>query len=316
MSSDDIKYYISPIVGLFGQADYKKVITKRDYERFIKAKNIILAALHFEESFEIIISNHIDYETYIFKDSFQKSMQRNNEQQLTNIRTEANRYISNTLGSIYNYLQYGNRTIKTITKNDFFNEIKNEYLNTYKIFSFVNELRNYTQHYGFAAPSFEIFKGFKEVDGNQHIETKLKPSITLSSLKNDSDFYDYYIKNGRKNTKSDKIRKDSINNIIEETDADKLDITTLFRSFLDLLWDMHKQIREKVKAKIDSQDEYLQVKGKEVLNKGSLSYFDGYQVYKSINGINNSTVIPVRVIQEYNSIIKKYNFIRLSRMVP
>ncbi|WP_454783990.1 hypothetical protein [Legionella sp. WA2024007413] len=107
------------------------------------------------------------------------------EQQLTNIRVEANRYISNTLASIYNYLQYGNRSIKTITKKDLFNVKKNEYLKKHAVFSFMNELRHYTQHYGFAAPALEIFRGIKEDDGNQYLETKLKPSslkVILTSM--------------------------------------------------------------------------------------------------------------------------------------
>ncbi|KTC83764.1 hypothetical protein Lche_0001, partial [Legionella cherrii] len=308
MASYGTKYYISPLIGLFGSYNYKE-ITKRDYEKLIKATNILLAALNFEESFQIIISNHIDYETYIFKDSFQKSMQQLGEQQLTNIRVEANRYISNTLASIYNYLQYGNRCIKTITKKDLFNEKKNEFLKKHTVFSFMNELRHYNQHYGFAAPAFEIFRGIKEVDGNQYLETKIKPSVKLSSLKSDSDFYDYYKQTGKENPELDKIRKDSINNLLEENDSDMRDITILFRTFLDQLWNMHKQIRDKVGIKVSSQVEHLQVTGKEILNKDALSYFDGFEVSKSIDGINNSTAIPIRIIYEYKSIIKKYNII-------
>lgn len=314
MASNDAKYYISPLVGLFEPLSCED-ITQSDYDKLINAKNVMLSALNFEESFEIIISNHIDYETYIFKDSFLKSMQGISGQQLTNIRIEANRYISNTLASIYNYLQYGNRSISNITKNNFFNETKSEYFKKNKIFAFMNELRNYTQHYGFAAPAFEIFYGVKEVDGNQYLETKLKPSVILSNLKSDCDFYDYYT-TINKNPRLDKIRKDSINNILTDSDTDKQEITVLFRNFLDELWNMHNQIREKVKAEIFSQVTLLKIKGKEILNKESLNYFDGFTIHKFVNGTTSSTVIPVRVLDEYNSIIKKYRSIRLSRMIP
>ncbi len=68
-----------------------------------------------------------------------------------------------------------------------------------------------------------------------------------------------------------------------------------FRTFLDQLWNMHKQIRV----------EHLQ-KGKEILNKDTLSYFDSFEVSKSIDETNSSSAIPVRIIYKYSSIIKKY----------
>ncbi|CAM3008409.1 hypothetical protein [Legionella worsleiensis] len=313
MNFNNTKYFISPLLGSNNEVE----INKRDYDGLVFAKNEILAALQFEEALHITILNHFDYETYIFEDSLQKSVQQIDEQQLGSIRIHANQRISNTLASIYNYMQYSNRNIKLIkNKGDIFNQKRTDFLKKCTVFSFMSELRHYTQHYGFAASAFEISNGIKEVDGDEYHVTKLKPTVILSSLKSDNDFYEYYSQEGNEDPVMDKIRKDSINNLLKAKGTDKQDITSLLRFYIDKLWEMHLEIRAEIEPKITKRKKHILEMGKKALSKGNLTYFDGFKVFKKNEAESSSSTIPIRIVFEHNALIKKYKYMHLSKMVP
>lgn len=129
-------------------------ISKERYLKIENSRNVLFEALSFEEKFDLIFSNYLDFEKTLM-DHTLEFMVRSNHDYLSSyqLRLSFNVKISNLLGSIRQYRDHltkhlrvclaGNEESKQLIEREF----SKEYDQFFE-FRFIEALRNYVQHYG------------------------------------------------------------------------------------------------------------------------------------------------------------------------
>ncbi|MFL0685503.1 MAG: hypothetical protein ACJLTB_20250 [Algoriphagus aquaeductus] len=126
-------------------------------ERFLdiqNSRNVLFEALSFEEKFDLILSNYLEFEKTLMDHTIE-FMVKSNHDYLSSyqVRLSFNLRISNLLGSIRQYRDHLTKHLKVcLPRNEESTElIKQKFSKEYDQFfefRFIEALRNYVQHYG------------------------------------------------------------------------------------------------------------------------------------------------------------------------
>ncbi|WP_367608301.1 hypothetical protein [Legionella sp. W05-934-2] len=271
------------------------------------AYEVCISGLLFEESIDLVLSNFIDFEKYLLNKSFDSIHTRLDGKAISEIRIDINKYASNILAIAYNYMQYGNLRIKTITSDNAFDKEKKKIKNDE--FRFMEQLRNYTQHYGFPTHSISIdnFWTKKPQEGGMRNCT-VKPFITISSITNDHNFMNYGSHSQKAKRKSDIDRfKNYIN-------SDKANLTLLIRNYIDMIWELHKSIRVIVDEKLRDNIKIFTEAIEKMTPNNKTKLGCDIEIYKDGTSISK---IPLaqRVVNEYNLLKKKHQSGKFSNIL-
>jgi hypothetical protein len=176
-------------------------------------------------------------------------------------------------------------------------------------FRFMEQLRNYTQHYGFPTHSILIdnFWTKNPQEGGMRNCT-IKPFITISSIANDHKFMNFESPIQKANRQSD------IDRFKKYLNSDKANLTLLIRNYIDMICELHKSIRviidENLKDNIKIFTEAIETMTPN--NKTKLGC--EIEIYKDGASISK---IPLaqRVINEYNLLKKKHQSGKFSNIL-
>lgn len=297
---DDMKYYLKSL-------NSEKEIDEPYFSSLKNAYEVCISGLLFEESINLVISNFIDFEKYLLNKSFDSIHVRLDEKSISEIRVDINKYASNILAIAYNYMQYGNSRIKSITSDNTFNNEKKKIKNVE--FRFMEQLRNYTQHYGFPTHSILIdnFWTKNPQEGGLRNCTII-PFITISTITNDHNFMNY----GSQRQKTE--RQADIDRFKNHINSDQANLTLLIRNYIDLIWELHKSMRVIIDAKINDSIKIFTnaIETMTPTDKTKL----GCEIEIFNDGISLSKIpLALRVIKEYNLLKQKHQSGKFSNII-
>lgn len=285
----------------------EKKIDESYFSLLKNAYEICISGLLFEESIDLVLSNFIDFEKYLLNKSFDSIHVNPDEKAISEIRIEINRYVSNILAIAYNYVQYGNSRIKSITSDNAFDNEKKNIKNAE--FRFMEQLRNYTQHYGFPTHSIMIdnFWTNNPQEGGMQNCT-IKPFIKLSSITNNQNFMNFGSQSQKTNRKSD------IDKFKKYINSDKANLTLLIRNYIDMIWELHKSIRVIINEKLQDNIKIFTDAIESMTPNNQSKLWCEIEIYKDGSSISK---IPLaqRVIKEYNLLKKKHQSGKFSNIL-
>ncbi len=199
-------------------------INKNEFDELDKAKKFLHYIVSHEESYDILISNYIEFEQEILQLTMQNMMY---SPYSTNIfyelRMKLNKRLINLLTSVKLYQDLGLHQIPKCfnERGKYQNEIRNLLANEYdnnNHYKFIDELRKYTQHAGLAVhlTSFNMNKA----------NSQREYSINLSS----------YI---------EKLKKDKMFNATKFSEMDdEIDLKLAVRHYIESISFVHDSIRK------------------------------------------------------------------------
>lgn len=136
-------------------------ISKERYLEIENSRNVLFEALSFEEKFDLVLSNYLEFEKTLMDHTIE-FMVKSQHDYLSSyqVRLSFNVRISNLLGSIRQYRDHLTKHLKVcLLRNEGSKElIKQEFSKEYDHFfefRFIEALRNYVQHYGLPVHSVE-----------------------------------------------------------------------------------------------------------------------------------------------------------------
>lgn len=281
-----------------GWYDWSEDIDKNEFDSLFRDHEVLISALHFEEAVDIVLSNYLEYERFLLNTSLSIAVKHINNEYFRKTRIESNRLISNILAAIYNYSQYGNDRIKSITSSDVFQTERNKISHSNIVFKFMEELRNYTQHYGFPTSSITFSSSNEDIkDINYSIDSVI-PLIDLNVLRNDNRFVNY------NNQNESRIK------LIHKIGCEKKDLSEFLRKYIDCIWGLHKNIRNNIENIVKNSNQRISEKVMSLSEHPVVCLVE----YENDNIIREAW-LDRSALDEYNILIKKYKFQTVSNLL-
>lgn len=286
-------------------------IEKISNQKFNELKNSYdscVSAMLFEESIHLVLTNYIEYESFLLNCSLKNGLLKFDTAHIREARFEVNRLISNILSIVYNYMMYANILVNKITGKDIFNKQKARMFVSDIEFNFMEELRNYTQHYSFPMHSITIDNRWEEINKKELSRNFLvKPFVDLSTLLKKKSFIEY-----SRSTKANLKREASIKGIMKHYNSDKADLTKLTRHYMNCVWSLHKKIREKIVSSIqrDTTNIKLAIQSMNEKVTGNV----GCIIEKKYKKRAIQISLANRVLEDYKYLLDKYSIFDLNKI--
>jgi len=217
-------------------------ISSEDFDLLKSSRIALTAGLAFEESYDLLINNHIEFRNELYKIPNVKDLQNNNiYQEFYGLRSSINRRIVNVLTATRLYLDQTPQRMALCAKDPdkarvAFNKRKNLHYDTSFSYRFLEHLRNHVQHCGLAVHGMQLGLVKKDENGQSIIENTIQVFAQKEYLAEDRIFK--------------KLVFDEINEKVEITDA--------IHQYIRCIGDLHEIAREYVLENLKEKRSLIQ----------------------------------------------------------
>lgn len=227
----------------FLSGSYSVSLTKSEHDEILQARNSLLNTLYIEEAFDILIDNYLDFETTLLQSAFSQMIRLPTVAGFQSERRLFNRKLINLLSTGKAYVDSTDQKVCIIfgrrsKERDKITTKKSKAKDTNHGYRFMEELRNYSQHRGWPIHGLVYHNELVGEDiANGKLRTNVAPYSSTKFLEEDS----------------------RLRTLLSElgTKGEDFDIIPLVREYVEVLADIHKEVRETLQPRTQKSEEVI-----------------------------------------------------------
>ena len=244
-NQDMVKYRLEKRVL---RGPYLLNLRKADFDKYLRARNIILMAINIEEAFDVLIDNYLEFETTLLQSTNQYLIRFvDTHETFQSERRLLNRKLINLLTTSKAYLdqtdhQLSNNFGKSSTQYTSFSKKRKSEYNSRLGYRVMESVRNHVQHYGWPIHSVEYHSQLMGVMDKPKFLFAIIPFMKTKYLEENKKF------------------KPTILSELKSIENQKgIDLRPIIREHIEALTDIHTEVRASMQEHIKESEDLFAV---------------------------------------------------------